>query len=83
MGESVENKPVGTWFGPNTVLQVDRQIDLLMGRYIDSRQTDTKQIDKYIDRQIERQIDRKIDRHIDSQIHRQIDRQIDRKIDRQ
>ena len=22
MGESVENKPVGTWFGPNTVLQV-------------------------------------------------------------
>jgi hypothetical protein len=22
MGESVENKPVGTWFGPNTVAQV-------------------------------------------------------------
>ena len=22
MGESVENKPVGTWFGPNTVVQV-------------------------------------------------------------
>jgi len=26
MGESVENKPVGTWFGPNTVLQVLRKL---------------------------------------------------------
>ena len=23
MGESVDKKPVGTWFGPNTVAQVD------------------------------------------------------------
>lgn len=26
MGESVENKPVGTWFGPNTVAQVLRKL---------------------------------------------------------
>jgi len=26
MGESVEKKPVGTWFGPNTVLQVLRKL---------------------------------------------------------
>jgi hypothetical protein len=25
MGESVEKKPVGTWFGPNTVAQVSQQ----------------------------------------------------------
>jgi len=29
MGESVEKKPVGTWFGPNTVVQVLRKLALM------------------------------------------------------
>ena len=28
MGESLDQKPVGTWFGPNTVAQVGSEADL-------------------------------------------------------
>ena len=28
MGESVDRKPVGTWFGPNTVAQVRREMEI-------------------------------------------------------